>query len=159
MFAYFLDTSLPVLLTLIRNTYQDMAVFDRNPCSVLNVPQNMELRELQCAQHEPIVQEPLIGIISIGRVIINSGDLRSLLEIEAKLPKLFKNVTKAKTPAEPAGVQESTSGGDGLLCTLDVCEAICLNFKEYLRGDLPILEYDDYLSGGRFSETRQGGGS
>lgn len=146
MLAYRLHLPLPVLWTLVCNTHKDVAVFDRNPRSVLDVPQNVELRELQGAQHEPVVQDPLIGIIDIDRIIIDASNLWSLREVEAKFPKLLKNVAEAETPAEPIGVQESTSSSNRLLCTLDICQSIFLNFKEYLRWDLSILEYDDYLS-------------
>lgn len=115
----------------------------------------MELRELQCAQYELIVEDPIIGIAGIGRVIIDSSDLWLLIEVEAKLPKLFKNIAQAETPAELIGVQESAGGGDRLLCTLEFCESICLDFKEYLCRDLPILEYDDYLSEKQELETWQ----
>lgn len=66
---------------------------------MLDLSQSVELGELQSAQYEVVVQHPRLGIIRIGRVVIDSGDLRPFLEVHPHFPKLFEDETQAEAPA------------------------------------------------------------
>lgn len=77
---YLHNLSAPILWAFICDTYEDVAILHGYPRSMLDVPQDMELRELQGAQYEVVVQHPPLRIIGIGRVVIDSS---GSLEVEA----------------------------------------------------------------------------